>query len=89
LTIVNKSGYEAYLQLTSCDGSVNLYLTLPTGDDADPSVQVFNLQAGAYKRTTWQCQNQRTNGLLRLDGNIKLTMTACENSPQDTQAGAQ
>ena len=77
LTIVNKSGSELYLTLKHCGDSAYYYLPVPTGDAATPVTQQFTISSGTYQRTFLSCQNQESRGLLAVDGNIKLTFSAC------------
>ena len=78
LTIINKSGYDVYLKLEgSSVTEAFYYLTIPAGDQDEPSVKVFTVMADLYDRTTWQCDGVQSSGKLAVTGNIRLTFTPC------------
>ena len=78
LTIINKSGYDVYMQLQgSAVTEAFYYLTVPSGTRDEPMVKVFTVMSDAYDRTTWQCNGLRSRGSLVMDGNIRLTFLPC------------
>ena len=83
LSIVNKSGYDVYIQLIRCGGEAQYYLTVPAGTTASPSIKIFQILPGTYQRTMISCNGLESRSLLQITSNLRLTLTTCE-SPATT-----
>jgi hypothetical protein len=78
LTIVNKSGYDIYMQLESCSYNGSYYLSIPAGSSEKPTTKVFSVLSGAYQNTVIYCNGNQTINLLVLSSDLKLTYSSCE-----------
>jgi hypothetical protein len=87
LTIINKSDFDVYMQLTGSDVTEAFYyLTVPTGSRDEPTVKIFTVMQDVYSRQTWQCDGYLSTGQLVVSSNLRLTFTPCfQKLPTVTQ----
>jgi hypothetical protein len=85
LSIVNMSGYEVFMKLERCSSDEAFYfLTVPAGSSEAPTTTVFTVLEGTYTNMKVQCNGIENVSLLVINGNVRLTFTACGSMPTAT-----
>ena len=92
LKIINKSGQELYIQMTTEDRSGFYYLHVPMGDRENPLEKTFTIVKKTYRMriyytevndptTGYECHGEHTSTLYA-SRNIRITVTSCDQLPR-------
>jgi hypothetical protein len=84
LTIINKSGYDVFMNLKNCSEDTFYRIIIPRGTTNEPVTRDFNILGGFYQAMIIQCDGSESGNILPLEGNLRLTFTSCGSEPTAT-----